>query len=77
MRKITSLAAEESAGRVALVHVWLGALSHMSPNHFRDHFEAASQGTIAEGAALTIETSSDIHDPNAQQIVLLGIDVET
>ena len=30
--------------------VRLGALSHFTPEHFREHFEDASRGTIAEGA---------------------------
>lgn len=77
MRKITALAAEESAARVTRVRVWLGALSHMSPEHFREHFDTSAAGTIAEAAELDIETSQDIRDPNAQGILLRGIEVET
>ena len=33
--------------------VWLGALSQMSAEHFREHFDAEVRGTVAEGAALT------------------------
>jgi len=77
MQKIFKVAAEGSARNVTSVRVWLGALSHMSPDHFREHFETASLGTIAENAALKFETSTDIGDSNAQDIVLLGIEVET
>ena len=77
MRKIGSLAEAENAVRVTTVHIWLGALSHMSADHFRDHFEQAAKGTIADGASLEIEVSTDIHDPNAQELLLRRIEVET
>jgi len=77
MRKIDSLVKTEGAGKVTTVSVWLGALSHMSPEHFREHFEQASKATVAEGASLDIETSADIQDPNAQHLLLRSIEVET
>jgi hydrogenase nickel incorporation protein HypA/HybF len=77
MRKIDELAKTEGAGKVTTVRVWLGALSHMSPEHFREHFDQASKQTIAEGAMLDIETSIDIRDPNAQDLLLRSIEVET
>jgi len=77
MRKIDSLAAAEGAGRVTTVRVWLGALSHMSAAHFQEHFEQASKATVAEGASLEIEESTDIADPNAQDLMLRSIEVET
>ena len=39
----------------------LGALAHISPDHFREHFEHGACGTIAEGARLTIEIGHDPH----------------
>jgi hydrogenase nickel incorporation protein HypA/HybF len=77
MRKIDSLAAAEGASRVKNVRVWLGALSHMSAAHFQEHFEQASKATVAEDAALEIEESTDIADPNAQDLLLRSIEVET
>jgi hydrogenase nickel incorporation protein HypA/HybF len=77
MRKIDSLAEVENAIRVTTVQIWLGALSHMSAAHFRQHFELASKGTIADGASLEIEESTDIRDPNAQELLLRRIEVET
>jgi hydrogenase nickel incorporation protein HypA/HybF len=76
MRKITGLAAAENASRVTGVTVWLGALSHMSPAHFREHFDQAAAGTLAEGATLHCETSGDITDPNADGILLRSIETE-
>ena len=77
MQKVSSLAEAENARCVSGVSVWLGALSHMSAEHFREHFFYASRGTIAEGATLEIIESADTSDPNAQDLVLKGIEVET
>jgi len=77
MRKIDSLAEAEGAGKVTTVRVWLGALSHMSAAHFQTHFEQASKATLADGASLEIEESTDIADPNAQDLLLRSIEVET
>jgi len=38
MREIARVAAEQGARRVVALRVWLGALSHMTPEHFREHF---------------------------------------
>ena len=76
MEKIEQIAREQSAERVVGVKVWLGALSHMSPGHFAEHFEDSSAGTLAEGAHITCESSDDINDPNAQDIRLLSLDIE-
>lgn len=77
MAQVASLAKAEGARRVTNVHVWLGALSHMSPDHFRQHFDQSSAGSIADGASLTIDLSQDMADPNAQEIVIESIEVET
>ncbi len=77
MRAIEQAARAENARRVVGISVKLGALSHMTPAHFGEHFEQAASGTIAEGAALDIEVSGDIHAPSASDIVLRGIEVET
>jgi len=77
MSQIATLAEAEGAKRVTNVHVWLGALSHMSPDHFREHFDQSSPGSIAEGASLIIDSSDDLRNPNAQEIVIESIEVET
>ena len=76
MRKISEVASRENARRVVSVNVWLGALSHMSPAHFQEHFDEVAAGTLAEGARLQIETSEDIHDPQAQSILFRGLEIE-
>jgi hydrogenase nickel incorporation protein HypA/HybF len=57
--------------------VRLGALAHISAQHFREHFVQAASGTVAEGARLDIEESSDQSDPRAQDILLETVEVET
>jgi hydrogenase nickel incorporation protein HypA/HybF len=75
LHKIEQIAAEQNARRIAKVDVWLGALAHISPDHFREHFVEGIQGSLAEGADLEIELSGDIHHPQAQDILLKSIDV--
>lgn len=76
MRKILEIAEENGSGRVVTVSVWLGALSHMSPEHFAEHFEEAAQGTLAQGARLNATLSTDTSHPNAQDILLESLDLE-
>ena len=77
MREIAARASAEGATRVTRITVKLGALSHFTPGHFREHFEDASRGTLAEGAEIDAELLTDPTEPNAQGVVLESIDVET
>ena len=75
MRKIEGVAREQKASRVLEISVRLGALSHMSADHFRDHFEVASHGTLADGARLNIKVLTDLSDPHAQEIMLESVEI--
>jgi hydrogenase nickel incorporation protein HypA/HybF len=75
IRKISTIAHEQHASKVLSVTVKLGALSHISPDHFREHFNHATRGTAAEGAELHIEIVNDINDPTAQEVLLENIEV--
>jgi len=77
MRRIEEIARDQRAVRVVGVSVWLGALSHMSPDHLVEHFEEAAAGTIAKGARLSATASDDIRHTNAQDVLLESIEVET
>jgi hydrogenase nickel incorporation protein HypA/HybF len=77
MRQILATAKQEKARRVVGISVSLGALSHMSPAHFAEHFRDAAAGTIAEGAAIDAAKSDDINDPHAADVVLKDVEVET
>ena len=75
LEKINELANREGATSVTRVTVWLGALSHISPEHFAEHFRNETVGSRAEGADLTVETSTDITHPQAQASLLRSIDI--
>jgi len=75
VQKIISIAREQQASKVVSVTVKLGALSHVSPDHFREHFVHASHGTLAEGAQLNILVMTDVTDPQSQDVLLENIEV--
>jgi hydrogenase nickel incorporation protein HypA/HybF len=76
MAAIEAAAHDERAARVTAIRVRLGALSHFTPDHFREHFVDASRGTIAEGASVDATLAEDPTEPDAQGVRLESIDVE-
>jgi hydrogenase nickel incorporation protein HypA/HybF len=76
MRKVEAIAREQNARRVTRIKVTLGALSHLSAAHFREHFEHAARGTISQDAELEVSVATDVRDPRAQDIVLESVEVE-
>ena len=76
MRKIDEAARAQQARRITGVSVWLGALSHMSADHFREHFAQAAAGTLADGARLDVTVSNDIGDRHAADVRLQSVQVE-
>ncbi len=76
LRELESRARAEGAVRVTRVRVRLGVLSHFTPEHFREHFEGASRGTIAEGAEVEAALGADPTEPHAQGVLLEELDVE-
>ena len=76
IRKIESTAQAEDARRVVRIRVRLGALSHFTPEHFREHFGDAARGTVAEGAEVAAELAGEPTDPDARSVTLEEIEVE-
>jgi hydrogenase nickel incorporation protein HypA/HybF len=76
LARVEAVARAEGAVRVTGVHVRLGALSHFTPEHFREHFEDAARGTIADGAAVAAALEDDLADPLAAGVVLESVEVE-
>ena len=70
IRRLQQSAREAGATRVEGVSVWLGALSQFSPAHFRAHFDEEAAGTLAEGAALSIEVSDDVTHRDALHVMV-------
>lgn len=76
MREIEGVARADGATRVTRVSVCLGALSHFTQEHFREHFVDASRGTLVEGAVVDTVLADDLDDPRATGVVLESVEVE-
>jgi hydrogenase nickel incorporation protein HypA/HybF len=76
LAKITTVTEAHHVKRVVGVHLKLGALSHVSPAHLREHFRRATRGTIAEGARLQIALCTETGAAHAQEVLLESIEVE-
>jgi hydrogenase nickel incorporation protein HypA/HybF len=76
VRRIEAVAAAEGGRRVTRVRVRLGALSHFTPEHFREHFDDAAAGTIAEGAEVDAVFTTDPTAPGAQGVLLETVELE-
>jgi hydrogenase nickel incorporation protein HypA/HybF len=75
VRRIDDLA-RSTGSRVRRAKIWLGALSHLSAEHFQEHFVIEAHGTLAAGALLDIEASDDPQDPHAQHVRLVSVDLD-
>ena len=76
VRRIEDVARATGARRITGAKIWLGALSHLSADHFREHYAIEAQGSIAAGASLAIKVSHDLGDPNAQNVRLESVDFD-
>ncbi len=76
VRKVLAVAEAEQAVRVVRIRVRLGALSHFTPEHFREHWLDASLGTLAEGAAVEATLDDELAGEAAQGVVLESVEVE-
>jgi hydrogenase nickel incorporation protein HypA/HybF len=76
LRKIGTISAELGNKKIVSIKVKLGALSHISASHFREHFEDAVRGTALAGTTLLVEELTDNSAPDAQDIVLESVEVE-
>jgi hydrogenase nickel incorporation protein HypA/HybF len=77
MEKIDGAAREHGAQRITVVDLTIGALAFIEPDHLRDHFVVAAEGTKAEGAQLRIRVDDDVAAPDAHAIRLDSIELET
>jgi hydrogenase nickel incorporation protein HypA/HybF len=76
IHRIEDLAHATGTRRVTGAKIWLGALSHLSADHFREHFAIEARDTCMDGASLDVEVSDNPDDPHAQHIRLLSIDLD-
>ena len=75
MEKIESIVVSDGGGTLASIRVSVGALSHMSPEHFREHFDQATSGTRFHGARVDVRLLEDYDHPHAQDIILESVEV--
>ncbi len=75
LQKLDSLAAENHTDRIVSATVKIGALAHISGEHFREHWHHATTGHVAEHARLDVIESTDQNDPDAQEIILVSVEV--
>lgn len=75
LRKVLAVAEAEHAASVTRIRVRLGALSHFTPEHFREHWEDASRGTPAEGAVVDATLDAELDGEAAQGVVLETVEV--
>lgn len=75
-RKLKEIAEADGASRVTRIEVRLGALSHFTPEHFREHFDEAARGTLADGAEVRAALDTDINAPDAADVVLESVELE-
>jgi len=75
MTKIESISQENEGKKIVRLNVTLGALSHLSPSHFQDHFDQLSKGTAAEGAILEIKEDKDQRAQHAQEVILESVEI--
>jgi hydrogenase nickel incorporation protein HypA/HybF len=76
LRQVLAQARNAGAVRVVGLTVRLGALAHLSPEHFREHFREAARGTLAEGATLDAIVDTDLGADGATDIRLEAIEIE-
>ncbi|HEY1197935.1 MAG TPA: hydrogenase maturation nickel metallochaperone HypA [Thermoplasmata archaeon] len=77
VRKAEEVARRERATRVTRVRLWVGARSHLAGPELRDRWTHAVTGTVLSGAEVEIETSRDRGDPNAENVMLRSLDVDS
>ena len=75
-RKIVEVARREGDAPVLRVRLWVGALSHVTPEGLRRRWPEVVAGTPAEDARLEIDLSDRESDPGAQSIRLVDMTVD-
>ena len=75
VRKVLAVVEAEHASAVVRIRVRLGALSHFTPEHFREHWKDASRGTLAEGAAVDAVLDDALEGEAAQGVVLESVEL--
>jgi hydrogenase nickel incorporation protein HypA/HybF len=70
-----AIAASEGGGRIIGVGVKVGALTGLSSEHLREHWDHEVGGTGLEGAALRVTCSDDAADVDATGVILEWVEL--
>lgn len=76
LRQAERAARAHGAVRVRALRVRLGALSHLSPAHFREHLDEVAPGTVLEGARVEAVVCEDQTAPYALGLLLEQLELE-
>jgi hydrogenase nickel incorporation protein HypA/HybF len=76
IRMVEEVGTANGAARITRVVVRLGALSHFTADHFREHFADAARGTLAEGAHVDAWLDDDMSAAHAGDVILESVEVE-
>lgn len=74
--KLICLSKEHNGAKILSIKVRLGALSHMSPEHFLEHLSEFSSGSCFEKAKFEFIAETDIHDPQATGVYIESVEIE-
>jgi len=75
MHKLNEIAQQENVIAFSHIKIKIGALAHISAEHFKEHFDHAAAGTPAEHANLELIMLEDTEHPQAQEIILDSVQV--
>lgn len=75
IQKLEQVSRAHQAEKVVSLKVWLGALSHLTPEHFLEHFEYESKNTHVEGALVSFEISNDVEHPDSMEVKILEVEI--
>jgi hydrogenase nickel incorporation protein HypA/HybF len=76
IKRVEQVVCANDGTRAKVVYVRLGALSNISPEHLREHFDEETAGTSVAGAALVVAQSTDTGALGAQDVMLESVEVE-
>ncbi len=76
LRKLEEVARQNGASRVVAARVRLGALAHVSAEHFRTLFEETARGSLAEGCRLEVCEDLSPSSPHAHEVLLEHVELE-
>ena len=71
--EVDSVARRNAASRVDVIHIEIGAHSHVTPTSLENQFEVMAHGSLAQGAGLEITRVADTAGPDAFDVRIVSI----